>query len=177
MTAIDAIKAANVSALDAARALGLVIERNGRGKCPWHGGGNEKRGALSFKNGRCHCFACGAGGDAIELTGKLLDLEAKEAAEALCGALGIAFDGRTDGDWKEKRREAEREKQKSEAERRERVDAYGHLCEDARAAGKTLDGWTPEGMEENPDAFWALVKRKAMAEERLEVLEMEIRSL
>ena len=176
MTAIDAVKASGVTAKDAARAFGLVIERNGRGKCPWHGGGNEKHGALAFRNGNCHCFACGNGGDAIALAGQMLHLEAKEAAEALCGALGIAFDGKADGQWKQKKREIERERAKADAEKRKRIEEHTRLCRTVLEIGKKLEGWTPEMMEQKPDVFWEMVGKKAMVEERIEVLEAEMRS-
>lgn len=176
MTAIDAINAANVSALDAAKALGLTIERNGRGKCPWHAGGNERRGALSFKNGKCHCFACGNGGDAIALAGQILGLDAKEAAEALCSTLGIAYTGNHGNDWQAKKREVMRERERAEAQKRSAIDEHTRLCAVVRECDAALAEWTPERMEREPDAFWEILNRKAAAEKKLEVITMYLNS-
>ena len=47
--------------------------RGNKAHCPWHA---DKTPSLSFYNGnrRFHCFSCGEGGDAVDLTQKLLNL-------------------------------------------------------------------------------------------------------
>lgn len=174
MTAIDAVRTANVEALEVARRLGLHIERNGRGRCPWHGGGNEKHGALSFKGGRCHCFACGAGGDAIELAGQMLGLEAREAAEAICEAMGIAYDGQRDEAARERMRQVQAERAAALRRREAAQRRHTELCGKVRELDGKLDRWTAESMEEQPEAFWGLLKEWADAFEALEVVELEI---
>lgn len=177
MTAIDAVRAANVEALEVARRLGLHIERNGRGRCPWHSGGNEKHGALSFKGGRCHCFACGAGGDVIELAGQMLGLEAKAAAEAVCETMGIDYDGQRDEEARKRMKQAQAERSAAAKRREELEKRHTALCGKVRKLDGKLERWAAEDMEQRPEAFWGMVRERAEAFEALEVVEIELRGM
>lgn len=57
----------------AARYGGIQVLRGNKAHCPWH---EDKTPSLSFydENRRFHCFSCGEGGDAVDLTQKLLRL-------------------------------------------------------------------------------------------------------
>ena len=69
-----------VSAKDAARHYGLRIDRSGRALCPFH---DDHRPSMSFHKGRFQCWSCGASGNAIDMTMKLLGVDALSAARRL----------------------------------------------------------------------------------------------
>lgn len=69
-----------VSAQDAARHYGLTFDRKGWAVCPFH---SDKHPSMSFRAGRFRCWACNASGDAIDFTGRLLELEPLAAVERL----------------------------------------------------------------------------------------------
>lgn len=75
-----------VSAEDAAHRYGLKFDRKGWALCPFH---DDSRPSLSFKNGRFRCWACGARGDAVDLTKHLFVLSPLEAAERLILDFGL----------------------------------------------------------------------------------------
>ena len=67
-----------VTARQAAEAYGMRIFRSGRGLCPWH---EDHHPDLAFyPDGKCYCHACHSGGDAIDLTARMLNLTLREAA-------------------------------------------------------------------------------------------------
>lgn len=70
----------SVTARDAAEAYGMEINRYGRARCIWH---DDKNPSLSFKDGYCHCFACGCGGSSIDLTAQLFGITTAEAAQKI----------------------------------------------------------------------------------------------
>lgn len=75
----------SVTALQAARAYGLPVNRNGKALCPFHPDTNP-----SMKvDKRYYCFGCGATGDSIDLTAQLLGIGKKEAAIRLANDFGI----------------------------------------------------------------------------------------
>ena len=69
-----------VSAQDAARHYGLTFDRRGWALCPFH---HDKHPSMSFRKGRFRCWACNIGGDSIDLTARLLGLDAMGAVERL----------------------------------------------------------------------------------------------
>ncbi len=76
---------ASVTARQAAEQYGLKVNRAGMACCPFHGDRNP-----SMKlDERFYCFGCGATGDAVDLTSRLLDLTPKEAALQLASDFGI----------------------------------------------------------------------------------------
>ena len=78
-----------VTALDAARYLGLEIDRRGWARCVWH---PDHRPSLHFKGGRCHCFACGNGGDAVDLVQQVTGSSPTEAVKLLNDAFRLGLD-------------------------------------------------------------------------------------
>lgn len=113
-----------VTAREAAEMYGL--EFNGmRARCPWNAA--ETRFNLSFeRNGRCHCFACGAGGDAIDLTAQLFGLSLLDAAKKLNAdfRLGVDEAGTPSPEMIARQRERERIKQERAAQLAEQQRVY-----------------------------------------------------
>ena len=77
-----------VSAQDAARHYGLTFDRRGWALCPFH---NDKHPSMSFHKGRFRCWVCNLSGDSIDLTARLLGLDAKGAVERLNVDFGLAL--------------------------------------------------------------------------------------
>lgn len=75
-----------VSAEAAGRRYGLTFDRKGWALCPFHA---DAKPSLSFKNGRFRCWACGASGDAVDLTKHLFVLSPLEATERLILDFGL----------------------------------------------------------------------------------------
>lgn len=69
-----------VSAQDAARRYGLTFDRKGWAICPFH---MDRHPSMSFKNGRFRCWTCGASGDSIDFTARLMGLKPIAAVERL----------------------------------------------------------------------------------------------
>ena len=69
----------SVTARQAAERYGLQVKRNGMACCPFH---KDKRPSMKLDE-RYYCFSCGATGDAVDLTARLLGLNLKEAAQRL----------------------------------------------------------------------------------------------
>ena len=86
MTAVFREVRERVSAEDAAHRYGLTFDRKGWALCPFHA---DTKPSLSFKNGRFRCWACGASGDAVDLTKHLFVLSPLEAAERLILDFGL----------------------------------------------------------------------------------------
>lgn len=110
-----------VTALDAARYLGLEIDRHGRALCPWH---PDHSPSLHFKGSRCHCFACGNGGDAIDLVQRLYGLSPIQAVERINQdfALGLDIGSPEQLEAAKKREEAHKLKARYEAWRKQSLD-------------------------------------------------------
>lgn len=69
-----------VSAEDAARRYGIQINHQGKAVCPFH---NDHHPSMTFRDGKYHCWACGAAGDSIDFTARLLGLDAVGALRRL----------------------------------------------------------------------------------------------
>ena len=69
-----------VPAQEAARFYGLQFDRRGWALCPFH---RDKHPSMSFHKGRFRCWVCDVGGDSIDLTARLLGLDAMGAVERL----------------------------------------------------------------------------------------------
>ena len=74
---------ASVPAKEVARRYGLEPNRAGFARCPFHGGDNTPSLKLYDGARGWHCFGCGAGGDVVDLVGRLFHLGPKEAAERI----------------------------------------------------------------------------------------------
>ena len=77
-----------VSAQEAARHYGLTFDRRGWALCPFH---RDKHPSMSFRNGRFRCWVCDLSGDSIDLTGRLLGLDAMGAVRRLNADFGLAL--------------------------------------------------------------------------------------
>ena len=111
-----------VTAEDAARHFGMEFDSRGWCRCPFHG---DTHASMSFRAGRFRCWACGASGDSIDFTGRLLGLEPLAAAERINDEfhLGLPLD-----------------RQQTPAERREAAQAARRRREVAEAHG-AFEGW------------------------------------
>ena len=78
------VKAA-VAARQAAERYGLKVNPSGMACCPFH----EDRNPSMKVDDRFYCFGCGATGDAVDLTARLLGLTPKDAALRLAADFGI----------------------------------------------------------------------------------------
>ena len=76
-----------VAPADAAKRYGLPVQRNGMTLCPFH---NDTHPSMKLYDDHFYCFACGAHGDVIDLTAKLLGLNFKEAVHQLAVDFGIS---------------------------------------------------------------------------------------
>ena len=59
---------------------GMEPDRHGMVCCPFH---SDSDPSMKLNDTYYYCFACGANGDAIDLTAKLFDLKPRQAAEKL----------------------------------------------------------------------------------------------
>ena len=59
---------------------GMGPDRRGMVCCPFH---SDNHPSMMLNESYYYCFACGANGDAIDLTAKLFDLNPRQAAEKL----------------------------------------------------------------------------------------------
>lgn len=97
--------------MEAARHYGMNPDRKGWCLCPFH---KEKTPSFHLYNQKYRCFGCGASGDVVDLTVKLLGVGPMEAVKRLNAdmGLGIDLDGPVDvvavHKARTERREAER---------------------------------------------------------------------
>lgn len=95
MKLYDAAK--TVTALEAAeRYAGVQVKRRGMKswcRCPLPGHPGDNTPSCSFDDkGRFYCFGCGVGGTSIDMTMKLFDLTAREAAVRICTDFGVEYE-------------------------------------------------------------------------------------
>ena len=74
-----------VTAGQAAEQYGIKINRNKMACCPFH---NDRHPSMKVDK-TYHCFACNAGGDAIDFTARLFGLSQFEAAKKLIDDFGL----------------------------------------------------------------------------------------
>lgn len=65
---------------------GMEPDRRGMVCCPFH---SDNHPSMKLNDFYYYCFACGANGDAIDLTAKLFDLNPRQAAEKLAHDFGL----------------------------------------------------------------------------------------
>ena len=65
---------------------GMEPDRHGMVCCPFH---SDNDPSMKLNDTYYYCFACGANGDAIDLTAKLFDLNPRQAAEKLASDFGL----------------------------------------------------------------------------------------
>lgn len=86
MTLFESVKDA-VTPRMAAERYGLQVGRTDIICCPFH---NDQTPSMKLNQNCFYCFGCGAHGDVIELTAKLFNLPAAEAAKKLAADFGVA---------------------------------------------------------------------------------------
>ena len=86
----ESIKAA-VTARQAAESFGLTVNRSGMAACPFH---EDHTPSLKLDQ-RYYCFGCGATGDVIDFTSRLLNLSNSNAAQSLAERFGIDLESQT----------------------------------------------------------------------------------
>ena len=86
----ESIKAA-VTARKAAESFGLTVNRSGMAACPFH---EDHTPSLKLDQ-RYYCFGCGATGDAIDFTSRLLNVSNSNAAQILAEKFGINPESQT----------------------------------------------------------------------------------
>ena len=79
MTRFELVKQ-NVCTPKAATQYGLEVSRNGMARCPFH---DDRHPSMKLNRDYFYCFGCGASGDVINLTARLLGLSNSEAAKRL----------------------------------------------------------------------------------------------
>lgn len=144
----------------AAARYGLELNRQGKALCPFHG---EKTPSFSVSDrlGRYHCFGCGAAGDVIDLTARLLGCTPMEAVRQLNRdfLLNLPLDRPPDPQAMARAREDSR-----------LVAAFGQwektamraLCSLTRQFRQVLQGLTP-GAALPPQAIAVLQQREHVA--------------
>lgn len=70
----------NITNRQAAERYGVLVSRNGMCRCPFH---DDHTPSMKLNESYFYCFACGANGDVIALTAKLLSVRPYEAAQRL----------------------------------------------------------------------------------------------
>lgn len=142
MSLIEAVSEA-VTAKQAAELYGLKFDRRGnKAVCPWH---SDRHPSLSFKGKKCKCFACNAGGDAVDLTAQILGVPLMEAAQRLQRDFGIGVPvDRVDlRELRAKQRAAEAAKIMSNRK-------YCDLCDIECSCGQALQAYDPETAWNDP---------------------------
>src|SRR5688572_15540340 len=77
------------------RRTGHDLGRNGRTRCPLHGGKNRTAFSFDESNGLFNCFSCGEKGDKVNFVQKLLRVDFREALHWLDASVGSTFPIRT----------------------------------------------------------------------------------
>ena len=71
---------------------GMEPDRHGMVCCPFH---SDNHPSMMLNDSYYYCFACGANGDAIDLTAKLFDLNPRQAAEKMMLIVGKGGEGKS----------------------------------------------------------------------------------
>jgi len=77
-----------VTAKEAALRYGIQIDRQGKAVCPFH---NDHHPSMTFRDGKYRCWACGAAGDSVDFTARLLGLDALGAVRRLNEDFSLAL--------------------------------------------------------------------------------------
>ena len=154
-----------ISAKDAAIAAGLQFDGK-KAFCVWHDDG--KHPALHFfPDGKCFCFVCQHGGDAIDLYAQIYGLRPAKAAAKLANDFGIQIDTgpltpaevQQIADRQDVRRQAWQAKQHYDH-------LYAERCAEMHQASKAVSQIAnTRGINAaESDDFWTKLNRSAQAE-------------
>lgn len=153
---IAALVKESVTALQAAEALGLEPDRNGKCRCPFHG---DAKPSMKLYDGRrgFYCFACHKGGDVIDLTQQTLGSTFTDALKWLCETFGIWTDNNTSNSAGRAREATEAAKRRAEAhaieQRRRDMDYEMYLIagEVVRDLEEQVETYRPQRPGDVPD--------------------------
>ena len=154
MNAVETIRE-SVTAVEAARALGLKPDRHGRCACPFHNG-KDRNMKLYPGSGGYHCFVCGESGDVFRLVQGVNGYGFKQAVSWLNEAfhLGLTVDRPIDKractalENARKRKQMEREQQ--EALDRAEFDLYTAACKLVNDLEADVERYRPK----QPNEWW-----------------------
>ncbi len=82
----EAVKG-SVTAREAAERYGIKVNRNGLARCPFH---DDRTPSMKLDK-RYYCFGCQASGDVIDLTARLFNIPARDAAMKLAHDFNISY--------------------------------------------------------------------------------------
>ena len=85
MNIFETVKAA-VTVKQAAEYCVLSVNRNNMVSCPFR---NDRHPSMKLNEDYFYCFGCGATGDVVDFTARLLGLSAYEAAQRLATDFGL----------------------------------------------------------------------------------------
>ena len=85
MTIFESVKSA-VTPRMAAERYGLQVNRSGMTRYPFH---SDRTPSMKLNEDYFYCFGCTSRGDVIDLTAKLFNLSAHDAAKKLASNFGI----------------------------------------------------------------------------------------
>lgn len=112
----------SVTAIQAAQALGIQVDRNGRCCCLWH---TDKHPSMKLYDGDrgCYCFSCHNGGSVIDMVQQANSCSFWEAIDWLNSAfhLGLPLDRPLDKNAAESARRAKERKQ-AEREQKQAIE-------------------------------------------------------
>lgn len=126
------------------RRYGVEPDARGFARCPFHA---ERTASFKvYGDGTYHCFGCGAHGDVITLTMRMLDIPFAEACAQLSGDLR----------YSEMRSARKAEAQHTAQNRRlqRAKEAYHTAFDRWQAYSTIIDRLRPAGPEEKPQAAW-----------------------
>ena len=165
----------SVSALDAAKALGLEPDRYGRCRCPIHGGQDRNMKLFGGTRG-FYCFVCHSGGDVMDLVCSVNRCDTRTAVAWLNDAFRLGLENDSAEAREAARRAAERRKR--EQERKDRMlERDFRLWLDAQEVTKEIDQAVeqhrPKPGEPITDAFrTAVFAREDMREINAELSDL-----
>lgn len=141
MNIFETVKAV-VTVRQAAEHYGLKINRSGMICCPFH---DDRHPSLKLNEDYFYCFGCGATGDVVDFTARLLGQSAYEAAQRLAADFGL--DTSRPSVVVQVRKPRSRVNQLKQDERLciNVLSGYLHLLEDWK------ERYAPEAPEDEPD--------------------------
>lgn len=110
--------AAALSCREFAEGEGMKM-RGGRAVCPFHAGADGYNLAFYERDGRCHCFKCGATADTVQLAAAVWRCSQVDAADELNRRYNLRLDkaptAAAADAWQRKRRQRDNKQQAAEA--------------------------------------------------------------
>jgi len=163
----------SVSALEAAKALGLDPDRYGRCRCPIHGGKDRNLKVFGGTRGY-YCFVCHSGGDILDLVGNVNRCGLKEAVAWADGVFHLGLENDDRAAIEAARRASDRRKR--EQERRDRMlERDFRLWLDAQEVSKEIDQAYEQHRPKKPgDPITEAFQRAAFAREDMREIEAEL---